>query len=325
MQRNAQLWRFTSWNGEPLSEKFPARGLHRLIEEAQKNGVDLAHNDGEYDSFLEAVPGADPHLILHRLRFSDLPSQYQGSRVVPLDSTILGLAEGTHIRLLPRNLIIFITNGFSPRPRRFDQWLRARIGLDVHMQPVLRRDLHEVLSHLRRVSEVTLTIPSDQARQLPRTDLEDSGDALRVLDAAVQASGGMSVSIRMSADRHDLAEQGRLRALFEQLQNLPLQRLGVSRAKAKVYTQGRREPVPVNFIEDQMVASVEVEAAGGRGRQFEPVSATAALADAWSHFRRVERVEEMIDPVEGPALRLPDRLNPKDATERLTVADADPN
>lgn len=121
MRRRVQLWRFYDSDDRP-SPPVPARPLHRLLQAQDDAGEDMAYKDPYgFETHLVPVDTTKPHVVIHRIRDHDLPSQRSGGRISDLDRNVQELAEGSHLLLLPRNLVAFLGTGFSPRPGRFEQ------------------------------------------------------------------------------------------------------------------------------------------------------------------------------------------------------------
>ena len=236
----------------------------------------------------------------------DLPSEVDGRKVRPLRGSVQGLAETTHVRLIERNLAIFMTSGYSPRPMRFADYLRARIGLDVWLKPVPREDLGQVLDQLRRVSRIDLAIAADEAARLDLSELYGDADPLAALNAAGRAQQGGIVRVGWSVGHDKHADQGALRRILDRIFHVDTSRF--ESATATVYVENSKEPVTVNFLHDNIVTQVDVGDPVSRSRELTAAQAHEALGDAERHFRDVEKYRTFIDPVDDRRLRLPPRL-----------------
>lgn len=296
MKRTAQLWQLVDLAGDPLPAELPHEELHRLVQAAQDGEQDLTHvHEAGYESLLAAEGTSLSHFVLYRLRRNDLPGQLRprarsGASVVPL--SVEGLAEGTHLFFQPRNLVVVVPSGFSPRPARLTQWLAARTTVrGVALQPVYRADLERVLDDLDSVRSFEIRVTPEQARRFAEGDRDD---ALAVLAAAAGDARGGTITVRWSVGRDD--DQGWLQRLVQSARRRGPAELPASRVRATV--RGTHQGlVPVDFLEDQVVASVEVETTG-RSKQFDAASALQQAQLAWERFCAVERV---LDQVAVPA------------------------
>ena len=304
--RKVQLWRFVDADDQPTGE-IPASALHRFLGQQEAAGVDLSHeHPHDYRTQIEVAPSS-PHLIFHRLRDSDLPSERRNGKIVALNSSVAELAEGSHALLLPRNLMAFVGSGFSPRPGRLAEWMRARLGWDVWLQPVLRHDLGTVLDHIRKVSNIELAIPADEVRRLNMSDFfEDDDDPLRVLQFAEQAQQGGIIRVGWSVGQGSSADQGWFRNLVARLGRADLR--GFSSAKSKVYVEGEDGAVPLDFLHDRVVAEFPIEDQPTRQRTLPSNVAHALMREAWDHFRDDEKVLDYIEPPTEASPQVPQAL-----------------
>lgn len=114
MRRKVQLWRFLDENATP-TRPIPAGSLHRFLAARDAADDDLAFTAFDlYETHLVPVKGTAPHVVLHRIRHEDLPSQRRNRKVIDLDPSVNELAEGSHFLFLERNLVAFMGSGFSP-------------------------------------------------------------------------------------------------------------------------------------------------------------------------------------------------------------------
>ena len=310
MKRKAQLWRFCDEHGNPLTYVIPRQGLHRFMSGIDPTVTDMTLRDARgFHMQLEAVPGNTSHFVMHRLRLHDLPSEYRRRRVVPLNPRVRGLAEGTNIQLISRNLAIFIMSGSSPRPARLGEYMRARLGWQVWLRPVPRADIGQVLASLRKVSSIELAIAADEARRLDLADFfEGDGDPLAVFKAASRARQGGIIRVRWSVGHGSDADQGFFRGVVDRLRRADLR--GFSAAKAAVYVEGSDDQIPVDFLDDKIVTQVDVGDPTSRNRALDAKTALEALETARNHFLNVEKIHDIVNSVDGGQLRVPDALLP---------------
>lgn len=308
MRRKVQLWRFFDENDQP-ARPVPAGPLHRFLVDRDASGDDLAHlGANSYETHLAPVNGTVPHLVLHRIRHDDLPSERRSGKIVDLDPSVNELAEGSHFLLLQQNLVAFLGSGFSPRPGRLAEWIRERIGWDVWLEPVLRHDAGTVLDDLRKVTSVEVKIAADEARTLQLTGFfEDDNDPLGALLIAQQAQQGGIITMGWSVGQGSDADQGFFRQLVNRLRAADLSRFRA--AKAKVYIEHSDNAVPVDFLQDRIVAEVDVDEPPGRRQKLLAADvAVDAMQRAWEQFKDADKVLERLDKNDGPAFVLPASL-----------------
>jgi hypothetical protein len=287
MRRKAQLWRFVDADDKPAAP-IDGGGLHRLLLATEASGGDLAFTDAfGYETHVVAAPGSAPQFAIHRIRSSDLPSERRDGRIVNLNKRVRELAEGTNVWLPTDNLVVFMGTGYSPRPGRFAEWLRERVGWPVWLEPVVRRDLGAVLANLRKVSSVELKIFADDARRLDLSAFFDGeSDPLAPLLAAQKAHQGGIITVGWSVGQGQDADQGFFRSLLERLR---LADLSLFRsARAKVYVEDVEGAVPIDFLHDRLVTEVEVDPASQRQRLLDWTTAQDAMEQAWRDFQEAE-------------------------------------
>ena len=79
-------------------------------------------------------------------------------------------------------------------------------------------------------------------------------------------------------------------------------------AKAKVYVEHSDIAVPVDFLQDRIVAEVEIDQPTGRQRLLEAPVALDAMRRAWQQFEDTDKVLEHLDSLEGKPLQVPTTL-----------------
>jgi hypothetical protein len=310
MRRKAQLWRFVDSEEQPLQHRIERGALHGFIAQQQAAGADLTLTDSAgFKTQLNAVSGPATHLVLHRVREDDLPNEWSAASggIAPLSVQIDGLAEGTHLLLLPRNLVIVMASGFSPRAPRLAAFLRARLGWDVWLHPVPRRDLGSVLEHVRRVSNIEIAINADEISGLDLGPMyEAEFDPFVPLKAAARGRQGGVIKLGWSAGQGNSANQRWFRGLLGKLAGADM--TAFNTARAEVYVEGSTDKIPLDFIHDQIVTQVDVGEHEGRGRELTDEQALSGLRVARTHFSHVEKINDIVARIEGPALELPTRL-----------------
>ncbi len=307
IQRKVQLWRFFDENDTP-APPIPVGELHRFLVARDDASEDMAYSGTDhYVTHLSPVRGVEPHVVLSRIRSDDLPSQRVNGKVVALDGSITELAEGSHFLFLPRNLVAFIGTGFSPRPGRLAEWMRNRLGWDVWMEPVVRHDVGPILDNLRKITSVEVKIAADEARQLQLADFfEGENDPLGALLTAQHAQQGGIITVGWSVGQGSDANQGWFQRLVDRLRGADLERF--RSAKAKVYVEHSDIAVPVDFLQDRIVAEVEIDQPTGRQRLLEAPVALDAMRRAWQQFEDTDKVLEHLDSLEGKPLQVPTTL-----------------
>lgn len=307
MRRKVQLWRFVDKDDKP-TQPLPATALHRFLRAQDGHGADLSYTD-PFGFETQLVPGStsDPHFVLHRIRDHDLPSQRSGKRITDLDSRVQELAEGSHLLLLPRNLVGFVGTGFSPRPGRFADWLRHRVGWDVWLQPVLRPDVGPIIDAITKVTRVEVKVAADEARRLDLSGFfQGDRDPLGALYAAQQAQDGGIIGLEMSVGQGSRADQGFFRDLVERLRGADLSQFRT--ARAHVHLEGVDGSTVLDFINDKIVAEIEVDQQPGRQRLLEEASARWVMNTAWDQFKKVDEVLNFIDQDQRLPFALPREL-----------------
>lgn len=310
IKRKVQLWRFVDEDDNP-APSLPRGALHKLLRAEDSAGTDMSHSDRHgFRTQLEPVPGSHPHMVLHRIRDTDLPSERRGGRIVALNRNVQELAEGSHALLLPDNLVAYIGNGISPRPGRLAEWIRARVGWDVWLQPVLRHDLGTVLDNIAKVSNVELAIPADEVQRLDMAGFfEGDDDPLRVLRHAQQFQQGGIVRVGWSVGLGNRHDQGFFRGLVDRIRRADVR--GFSVAKAKVYVEDG-DAVPVDFIHDKVVVEIDIDETT-RQRTLPNRTAYQAMTEAWEHFQNEERIRDHLQTSDLPPLKVPASLIAPDA------------
>lgn len=311
-RRKVQLWRFFDANDKPVPP-IPAGELHRFLVAQDDSNADMAYlGTDDYVTHLSPIGGVEAQVVLSRIRADDLPSQRVDGKVVALDPNVGELAEGSHFLFLPRNLVAFIGTGFSPRPGRLAEWMRNRLGWDVWLEPVVRQDVGPILDNLRKITSVEVKIAADEAKRLELADFfEGENDPLGALLTAQRAQQGGIITVGWSVGQGSDANQGWFQRLVDRLRRADLERF--RSAKAKVYVEHSDNAVPVDFLQDRIVAEVEIDHPTGRQRLLESPVALAAMQRAWEQFKDTDKVLDTLDPLEGTPLQVPAALidNPK--------------
>lgn len=309
MRRKVQLWRFVDDDDEPVPQ-MPQMALHRFLVAQDAANADMSYADLDgYETHLAPVGGSQAHVVLHRIRATDLPSQRRRGKIVDLDRRVNELAEGSNFLFLPRNIVAFMGSGFSPRPGRLAEWMRRRLSWDVWLKPVLREDVGTVLNNLRKISSVEVKIAADEAHRLDLSDFfQGDEDPLGALRTAQRAQQGGIITVAWSVGQGNDADQRFFVKLLDRLRGADLTRFRA--ARAKVYPEHSSSAVPVDFLHDRIVTEVEIDAPDSRQRVLSPPVAYSAMLRAWEQIRDAEDVLDFIDVGEGQQLRVPSALRP---------------
>lgn len=198
-------------------------------------------------------------------------------------------------------------SGFSPRPGRFAEWLRYRLGWDVWLEPVLRPDVGPVLDEIRKVTRVEIKVSADEARRLDASGFfEGEDDPLGALYTAQQAQHGGIIGLEMSVGQGSGADQGFFRSLLERMRGADLSSFRT--ARAHVHLGDGIGSTVIDFLHDRVVAEIEVDQPSGRQRLLEDHAAQKTMEAAWEQFIEVDEVLDYVDKPDGQKIELPDRL-----------------
>lgn len=307
MKRKVQLWRFYDSKDQPLPP-IPGKALHRFVSKADPDTTDLTFTDyAGFETQLEAVGASRPHFILHRIRADNLPSQRTGNRIEDLDKSVEELAEGSHLMFLPRNLIAFLGSGFSPRPARFAEWLRHRVGWDAWLEPVIRPDISSVLQNIQKVSRVDIKIAADEAQKLDLAGFfQGSNEPLAALQAAQRVQEGGYIGLSVSVGHGNSADQGWFRALVDRLRGADMTHFRQARALVRRAGDGGGTTM-VDFIHDKVVTEFDIKTSG-RQRLLDPAVAADLMHNAWKQFKDSDNVLDYIDADQRPPETMPKTL-----------------
>lgn len=260
MNRTVQYWQLTQPDGSPLPGRFPAqRTVKQLLKaEADDKNRYRVCRDG---MVLLGKGVAEPDnrmLILDKVRRENLPSVGNSSgarRAIGL-SPDEGLLEPTYCLFTSRNIVAMLTSGDGPRPRRLVDYLRAKLDIDVGIEPVLTQNLEQVLTEMR-VSAIDVAIPASRISR----DLV-GGDWVEALDGARALAQGGVVRVGISVGRSgDAAHKQGMRRRIRQMTDLLRASDGLSEFNSARVTgtiQGTNRSL--NLLEDRFIEKTEVDA-----------------------------------------------------------------
>lgn len=258
MRRKVQYWR--AFNDD---DTVPANDVSRKIiatlEHAKTKGLDRKWTCRNGMTVLghPANTASTQLLILDKVRSANYPSagDQQGNRVpLPLRSGQV-LLEPTYAMFLNDGIIAVLMGTDGPHPQRLVEYLRAKLGIDWRIEPVLRDDLDKVLAEMR-ITGLEIAIPAESiTRELV------GGDFYGALESASQLTDDGIVRIGLSVGRKgDANFKQRMSEKYRSLVGSLRSGLGLSNfhtAKARGVSRGDQRVV--DLLEDRLVQSVEVE------------------------------------------------------------------
>lgn len=176
------------------------------------------------------------------------------------------------------------------------------------MKPVLREDAGAVLADITKISNVELAIPTDDVVALDAAGFfEGDDDPLAPIQAAARARQGGVIRIRWGVGRGEGADQGFLRRLLARVAGADTAHHW-STAKANIYVEGSNDKIPVDFIHDKIVATVDVGEHVGRGRELDPGGVLRGMQSARQTFINTERINEIVEDAPDGQFALPEEL-----------------
>jgi hypothetical protein len=224
----------------------------------------------------------------------NLPAEDAGGRIVPLSIPAThGLAETTHFRFFPRNVVLCLYNHFGPRPQRLADWLNQRLALDVAIHPIYRHDMWAQIDQMEQITRVDLKVPSDQVAVLDAGQIDDY-DVLSALRTLGRASRGgyLTFGLGVGRGRHAMS-QGQMRRVLDSL------RVGGvtgSASRAKVFGKGADgQAAVVDLVHDRLVMRATVEPESERSRQ--PANESAVDELGRVHTAMLGEIERSVQPL----------------------------
>lgn len=262
MQRTVQYWRIVNTDGSPIDGVFPAADVADILAQAERDHCDRYRYCRDGMVLIGhgiRVARSEPMLILDKVRRENLPSvgDLDGSRLSIGLSPGQGLLEPTFCMFGPHNVVAMLTSGNGPRANRLAEYLRAKLGVEIGLDPVLTQDLDKVLDEMR-ASAIEVSIPAERVtRDLVGGDwaaaleanrrLADNGGVIRI---------GMSVGHKGSQTHKNSVRQ-HIRQLIDSLRSSG----AVDQFKsAKVTGTLRGSQRSIDLHADQFVEKVSVDA-----------------------------------------------------------------
>lgn len=303
MERTVQYWRLVNRDGSPLAGQFPADRVVRELRSAARRRRDRHRRcrDGMV-LIAHGVRESPPMLILDKVRHDNLPSIGDAGgvrRSIGL-SHGEGLLEPTYCMFAADNVVAMLMSGNGPRAKRLCDYLEAKLGMDVGLDPILTQDLDRVLDEMR-VSSVDIAVPSARIdRNLVGGDWAEALEANRILAQDGVVKVGVAVGRRGTRAQKD-GRRSHIRRLIDQLRGSGAI---TEMQSARVTGTIRGAQRSVDLLSDHFVERTEVDA----DRLADPErSATYAhgLLEQ-SLVGNAQYLDEVVPRVEGVS----DRLDP---------------
>lgn len=259
MQRTVQFWRLVKRDGSPLDGLFPAEDVVRELHHAARSGSDRHRScrDGMV-LIAHGLCESPPMLILDKVRHDNLPSIGDvggGRRAIGLAHGE-GLLEPTYCMFADDNIVAMLMSGNGPRAKRLCDYLKAKLGVDVGMDPILTRDLDRVLDEMR-VSSVDVAVPAARIdRDLVGGDWAQALEANRVLAQDGVVKVGVAVGKRGTRGEKEL-RRSHIRRLIDQLRGSGAI---TEMQSARVTGTIRGSQRSVDLLADHFVERTEVDA-----------------------------------------------------------------
>jgi hypothetical protein len=261
--RTVQFWRIAQRDGSALPAPFPGGTVVRRLQSAAKKGERRYRQCSDGMEILGEGLILRPHplVAIYRTRRDNLPRLDDDGRIgrLPLSGT-QALAEPSFFAFLPRNIVGLLFNNDGPRAARLADYLNAKFGCNVSLQPVYREDLAEVLDEMR-MTAVELSVSSAQVPMLGGGD-----DWAEVLDNAKNLLEDGAITLKMSIGRSGdaaarQARTNKIRGLVDLLRGRDQDQMGhFNRVKVVGTEPGTKNPITVDLLNQKFVAHVEVDA-----------------------------------------------------------------
>lgn len=259
MQRTVQYWRLVKRDGSALDGNFPADEVVNELRGAERRRRDRHRHcrDGMI-LIAHGVRASPPMLILDKVRHDNLPSIGDAGglrRAIGL-SDGEGLLEPSYFMFTTDNVVAMLMSGNGPRAKRLCDYLNAKLGVDVGLDPILTQDLDRVLD-VMRVSSVDIAVPSTRIdRDLVGGDWAEALEANRVLAQDGVVKVGVAVGRRGTRYQKD-QRRLHIRRLIDQLRGSgAITEMQSARVTGTVSGSQRS----VDLLADHFVERTEVDA-----------------------------------------------------------------
>ena len=284
MLRTVQFWRIARADGAALPVSFPGRDVVRELQAANTRGQRRYRDcpDGVEVLGEGLLLGPHPLLAIYRTRRDNLPRLDDNGLIgsLPLTET-QALAEPSFFAFLPRNIVGLLFNNDGPRAARLADYLNAKFGCDISLQPVYREDLAEVLDEMR-MTAIELTVSSAQVPLVGGGD-----DWAELLDNASNLIDDGAISLKLSIGRggNASARQARtskVRRLVDLIRSRSQDQMGhFSRVKVQGTESGTKNPITVDLLNQKFVARVEVDAETLSDAERAAPAAMEVISEQW--------------------------------------------
>lgn len=300
MLRTVQFWRLAQRDGSPLASPFPGGDVVRGLKTADKSGRNRYRTcpDGVEVLGEGLTKKSHPLIAIYRTRRDNLPRLDDNGRIGRLPLTgKQALAEPSFFAFLPRNVVALLFNNEGPRAPRLADYLNAKFGCDLSVQPIYREDLAEVLEAMR-MTAVDLSVSSAQVQRLGGGE-----DWVEVLDNASSLIQDGAISITLSVGRTGnaaakQAKANRIRAIVDSIRARSQDQISLlNRAKVRGKEQGSKNPVTVDLLNQKFVARVEVNAEALADADRAAPAAMAVISEQWE--RNSGYLTASTPPVDG--------------------------
>jgi hypothetical protein len=279
VERHVKFWQITNGHGEALPGPFPATDLVKKVKKFDVDGRRYTHSDGWILDGVAVSSLTNPHLALYRIRHENLPSVEQGgaySDLQLLDDQ--NLAEATHFRFFPRNIVAQLHNHDGPGVSRLVQFMRNHVGVDIALAPVLREDAVKTLARLNDITQLEFKIPVKSAHLLEssghrtisalRTMAEESLSRTLFVKVTIWGSTEPNASSKWRQALESVV-QGDVFSAFESL-------------KVRAHDEATDDRQTVDLVKEQLTMTQKVELTSEISRSVKPSSAAGALQNAYN-------------------------------------------
>jgi hypothetical protein len=263
--RRVQFWRINDEFGSPLDFKFPGKRVTKALRDADTAGVSRYFDCRDGVGLLAEAPPEDaarPGLALYNRRSVNLPRQERDGVISDLGlDRRANLAEATFVSFFPRNIVGVLYNHQGPAASRLPEYLAGRLGMEVSVSPVFRKDAYEVLARMD-MSKLSIAVDANQAHLLMGGTNDFLGGVAQIVDEAGNYSQGGTVEFSWSVgSRGTLEQRGVIR------ENIHTMALALARSTGlnhfrKAKAEGRDglsgEGISVDIVNERLVHAIEL-------------------------------------------------------------------
>ena len=277
--RVVKFWQIATGPGESLSGPFPSTKVVDRIKSLDQIDRRFVAPDGWHLLGQGLSTTTNPHLVLHRIRHSDLPLVEQAGELSELDLTDdQNLAEATHFRFFPRNVVGQLFNNDGPGIQRLGQFLRGKFDKDISFAPVLRQDVAKTLARLQEISSVEMAIPVSSIASLESATADDTINSLTEM-----AKKSLSKTVYVKVTIWGSQEPGAPAKWMKLLKKITSTEMfsGFSKLKVRAYDTEAHARQTIDLIAEQLTLTEDVELQSETARAVKNESAAAALNDAY--------------------------------------------